>query len=123
MVAYTSNYAPNSVIPHQNSWILTTFSNDTIFRYLPDQNIIPFMLRTPSIEANNAEAFLFPGILTERYYFLQTIKKEPEINGTTPMNAYLVFPRTHLVFDQQEKSIYEYTVINDDFSTKTLVDM
>jgi len=121
--AYTSNFPPNSVIPHHNSWILATNSNDTIFRYLPDQNVIPFMIRTPSIELNNAEAFLYPGILTERYYFLQAQKMEPEVQGTSPRDAFVVFPKTHLVYDKQEKSIYEYTVINDDFSTKTLVDM
>ena len=121
--AYTSNFPPNSVIPHHNSWILATNSNDTIFRYLPDQNVIPFMIRTPSIELNNAEAFLYPGILTERYYFLQAQKMEPEVKGTSPRDVFVVFPKTHLVYDKQEKSIYEYTVINDDFSTKTLVDM
>ena len=121
--AYTSNFPPNSVIPYHNSWILATNSNDTIFRYLPDQNVIPFMIRTPSIELNNAEAFLYPGILTERYYFLQAQKMEPEVKGTSPRDVFVVFPKTHLVYDKQEKSIYEYTVINDDFSTKTLVDM
>ena len=48
---------------------------------------------------------------------------EPEVKGTSPRDAFVVFPKTHLVYDKQEKSIYEYTVINDDFSTKTLVDM
>jgi hypothetical protein len=124
MVAYTSNFPViGSVIPYHNSWILTTYSNDTVFRYLPNQTVLPFMVRTPSIELKNAEAFLSPGILTERYYFLQTEKMEPEIKGTTPMDAFPFYPRTNLMYDRQENAIYEYTVYNDDFSNKMVVNI
>jgi len=122
VTTYTSNFPSRAVIPYHNSWIITTYSNDTIFRYMPDHSVIPFMVRTPSIESNNAEAFLALGILTERYYFLQTQKIEPEVRGTTPQNIIAVFPVTHLMFDRQENRIYEYTVYNDDFSPKRPVE-
>ena len=114
--AYGSNSPEISIIPYQDSWILTLYSSDTVFRYLPDQSMIPLMVRTPSIESKDAESFFSPVILTERYFFLQTMKIEPEVKGTTPQDAYLFYPKTHLMFDRQEKTIYEYSVLNNDFS-------
>ena len=121
--AYTSNFPVASVIPYHDSWILTIYSNDTIFRYLPDSNMLPFMIRTPSIESRNPEANFSLGILTEDYYFLQTEKIEPEVRGTTPTDAIVVFAKTYLLYDRQEKRIYEYTVYNDDYSRKISVNM
>jgi len=124
MTLYTSNFPYKSVIFDRDSWIFSTYSSDTVFRYLPDHNnMVPFMIRTPSIESNNPESFLYPMLLTERYYFLQTEKIEPEIKGTNPVDAVPVFPKTDLIFDRQEKSIYEYTVYNEDYTNKITVGM
>jgi len=123
LVAYSSNFPYTAIIPWHESWILTVFSNDTIFNYLPDHSMIPLIVRTPSILSNNAEAFLSPELLTERYWFLQTVKMEPEVVGTTPQDAYVIWPETNLVYDRQEKAIYEYKVYNDDYSNQITVKM
>ena len=123
VTAYVSNFPATSIIPYHESWLLTVYSNDTIFRFIQASNLIPFMLRTPSIESNDPKANLSLGILTERYYFLQTEKNEPEIIGTTPYDAKVVFAKTYLMYDKQETSIYEYTVYNDDYSPKISVNM
>ena len=123
VVAYVSNFPVTSIIPYQDSWMLTVYTNDTIFRYLPDSNLIPFIIRTPSVESGNSKANLSLGILTEGYYFLQTEKNEPEIRGTTPFDAYVEFAKTYLMYDRKDKQIYEYIVYNDDFSNKTSVNM
>ena len=103
-----------SIIPYHNSWIVTEFSSDTIFRLLPDFSMTPFMARTPSIHSMNPEIFLIPIVLTDRYYFIETLKKEVErIPG--------FFPRIKLIYDRQEKTIHRYTICNDDYITpKTL---
>ena len=99
-----------SIIPYHDSWIVTELSSDTIFRLLPDFNMTPFMARTPTINSMNPEIFLLPILLTDRYYFIQTLRKEVErIPG--------FFPRTNLIYDRQEKTIYQYTVSNDDYAT------
>jgi len=120
MVAYGAKSPDISIIPYQDNWILTVYSSDTVFRYLPNHSMIPFMVRTPSIESKDAESFFSPVILTERYFFLQTEKMEPEVKGTTPQDAYFFYPKTHLMFDRQEKTIYEYSVLNNDFSNVTV---
>ena len=124
VTVYNSNFPlTSSVIPYHDSWILTVYSTDTIFSYLPDHSMIPFMARTPSIQSMNPEVFLFPEILTDRYYFLRTEKKEPEVRGTTPYDTRVSLPNTYLAYDRQEKTIFEYTVFNDDYSKKMPVEM
>ena len=123
VAAFSTNFPLTSIIPWHESWILTVYSSDTIFNYLPDHSMTPFMVRTPSIQSNNPNAFLSLGILTEHYWFLQTKKPEPEIVGTSPSDAYVLWPETSLVCDRQEKNIYEYTVYNDDFSNQITVNM
>ena len=121
--AYSSNFPFTSVIPWRESWILTVYSNDTVFSYYPDHRMTPLMVRTPSIQSGNPEAFLSPGILTERYWFLQTEKTEFETTGTTPADIRVFWPTTYLVYDRQESAIYEYTVINDDFPNQLNINM
>ena len=102
-------YIYKSIILHQNNLILTESSSDTIFRFFPDYSMSPFIVRTPSIQSMKPEIFLFPLILTDRYYFLESVKNIFSENN---------FPKTQLMYDRQEKKIYEYTVNNDDFSIK-----
>ena len=123
ITTYTSNFPETSVMSYENSWILTVYSTDTMFRYFPDHRMIPFMVRTPSILSQNPESLLYPGVLTEKYYFIQIEKVEPEIRGTNPTDAIAIFPKTSLVYDREEKAIYEPTVYNDDYSNKLTVNM
>jgi len=123
VVAFTSNFPYNAIIPWHESWILTVYSNDTIYQYLSDHSLTPFLARTPSIQSTNPEAFMSIGLLTERYWFLQTEKIEADIAGNTPATASVFFPTTHILYDRQEKDIYKYTVYNGDFSTQKPVKM
>ena len=97
-----------SIIPFHNNWIITEPSSDTVYRFLPDYSIIPFIVRTPSIQTMDPEVFLFPGILSERYHFMQIIKKEQEVG----------FATIELMHDKSENTIFEYIVYNDDFANK-----
>jgi hypothetical protein len=101
--------------PCHGNWVLTNTSSDTAYIYSPDGNLIPFIARTPSIHAMDPEIFLFPSILTDRYYFMKTMKKVFDI---ATMQG---FPSTDLVYDRQEKTIFKYTVCNDDFSDRRQV--
>jgi hypothetical protein len=47
---------------------------------------------------------------------MQTVKKEIEFETRQ-------VPRTNLMYDRQENTIHEYTVYNDDFTTKKPVNM
>jgi hypothetical protein len=106
-----------TVIPYRDSWILMEPSSDTLYRVLPDYSMIPFMARTPSIQSMHPEEFLYPGILTNRYFFMKTEKKEFD-----PATRH-EFSSTHIMYDRQENGIFEYNVYNDDYTNKKSVSM
>ena len=58
------------------------------------------------------EVFLFLGVLTDRYYFMQTVKKECDFEKNDKM------PTVDLIYDRQEKKIYHSIVHNADFDNR-----
>ena len=73
------------------------------------------MARSPSVHSTNPEILFLPILLTDRYFFLETFKKEIErVPG--------FFRKQKLAYDTQENTMYNYTIINGDYSTKKTVD-
>ena len=104
---------PNrELIPGRDGWILTEPSSDTVYCYSSAHTMTPIIARTPSVQSMDPEVFLFPGVLTDRYCFIQTVKNEYDFNADKG------FPKTDLVYDRQESAIFECTVYNDDFTNK-----
>jgi hypothetical protein len=101
--------------PYHGNWVFVKTSSDTVYTYSSNGNLTPFIVRTPSIHSMNTEVFLFPGILTDRYYFMKAMKKEFDLvrmKGAPPVD---------LVYDKQENALFNYTVYNDDFLDKRQV--
>lgn len=111
-MAMTSSPQNGFIVPFQNGWTLAEPSADTVYLYRRDNSLRPFIVRTPSVQAMNPEVFLFPGALTDRYYFMQTVKKEFDFDKDEG------FPTTDLMYDRQEKKIYQYTLLNKDFKER-----
>ena len=99
-------------VPSEKNWVLARPSCDTIYAYLPDGSQKPLIARTPSIHTMDPEKFLFLNALTDRYYFMQIMKKGIDF---AKMKGY---PTVELVYDKQEKSCFQYTFYNDDYSVK-----
>lgn len=98
--------------PFQDGWLLTEPSADTIYFYKPDRSLKPFIVRTPSVQTLSPEVFLFPGVLTDDYYFMQSVTKEYDFDKNEGM------PSTPLVYDVAEQKIYKYTVHNADYEDR-----
>lgn len=104
-------------VPNHNDWVLMRTSSDTVYNYLPDGSLRPIIARIPSIHSMDPEVFLFPTVITDRYYFMRTMKKE--VDFTT----FKGFPGTDLVYDKQENNLFKCTVYNDDFLNKQQVSL
>lgn len=104
-------------IPDQGSWILAEASSDTIYRYTQDYAKEPFIVRTPSVDSMDPEIYLYPGVLTKRYCFLQTVKMAYDFDKHDG------FETTELVYDREENATYSYVIYNDDFADKREVNM
>jgi hypothetical protein len=100
-----------------NNWILVEPSSDTIYSYSTEYEMKPFLTRVPSIQSMNPEVFLLPSVVTDRYCFMEIVKKEYSFSAGKG------FPSTYLMYDRQEKSIFRYTVNNADYSYKNIVNM
>lgn len=101
--------------PYEDNWVLTRASSDTVFNYLPDGSLIPLMVRTPSIHSMDPEVFLFPTVISDRYYFMHTMEKKMDFKTFKGFNG------ADLMYDKQEKALFEYAIYNSDFSNKEQV--
>lgn len=63
------------------------------------------------------EVFLFMSIVTDRYYFMEAVKKEFDFKTSEG------FPSNDLMYDNKEKAIFNYVVYNNDYSENTPVNM
>lgn len=105
------------IIPTAGKWVLVEQSSDTVYTYQPDHTMTPIIARTPSVQSTTPEVFLFPSILTDRYYFMEALKREYDFKTNEG------FPIKDLLYDKEARSIFEYTVYNNDYSNKTAVNM
>ena len=114
----TSAFTWYPISHYQGNFIFVQIASDTVYQYSPiDDMISPFIVRTPSIQSMKPEVFLFVSFLTDGYYFMETVKKEYDPVADTG------WPNTYLVYDRQEKAIFECVLYNGDYSDKRTVDI
>lgn len=92
-------------------------SADTLYNYAPDGTLTPFLVRTPSAHAMEPEVFLYMGISTDCYYFMQTVRN---VFNFEKGNG---FYTDELMYDKEEKALFQVTVCNGDYAEKRPVAM
>ncbi|WP_425884051.1 6-bladed beta-propeller [Parabacteroides sp. ASD2025] len=102
----------NSIIPFEGNWILLEASSDTIYTLMPDYSLHPFIVRTPPVHTMNPESFLILKLVSDRYYFMESVKNVYDFSKEEG------FPRTYFVYDTQEKEFFRYIIYNGDYSYK-----
>ena len=101
-----------SIFPFNDNWLLSELSSDTVYTFMPDYNLRPFIVRTPSIQSMNPEECLILRLFSDRYYFMESI------NNVYDWNAQEGFPSKYFVYDTKELSFSGYTIYNGDFLAK-----
>ena len=92
------------ITPFKGNWILLEPSSDTIYTLMPDYSLRPFIVRTPPVHTMNPESFLTLKLVSDRYYFMESIKNVYDFSKEDG------FPRTYLVYDTQEKDFFRYII-------------
>ncbi|MCG6187452.1 6-bladed beta-propeller [Maribellus maritimus] len=111
---FAATFVP-PLIPYQNNWLLVETSSDTVYNYIAKENkLIPFLVKKTT---TNPEIFLTMGALTDRFYFMKTVKKI--FDFTTGRG----FPINDLMYDRQENAVFKPAVLNGDFVKRKTVDM
>jgi hypothetical protein len=101
-----------SIIPYNDNWLLSEISSDTVYTFLPDYSLRPFIVKTPPVQSMDPEICLFIRLISDRYCFMETV--ENTFNYDTKKGLTTKF----LMYDRQEKAFWKYAVYNDDFSIK-----
>lgn len=104
-------YSYPSILYFQDQWIFSEISSDTVFKFSPERDLTPIMIKSPSIQSMIPETFLFPKIFTNQYCFIEKVKKETN------------FSTTNLIYDRKEKKLYEYVLYNRDYSNAQKINM
>lgn len=104
-----------ALVPCRENWFLVETSSDTVYCYTPEtKRISPFLVKQSSGEP---EVLVTMGPVTDRYCFLQTIKKEFDFTKGRG------FPSTCLVYDKQENAIFRPVVVNADITCKQVINL
>lgn len=103
------------IIPSQHRWLLVETSSDTVYSYVPEKNqLIPFLATLPT---KDPKILLTMGAVTDRYYFMKTIKKVFDFSMGRGF-----FSGT-LMYDKQQKAIFSPAILNGDFVKEQTVDL
>ena len=99
----------NTIVRYKEGFLLSDFTNDTIFYYIDSQNISPFLIKEPSVETMDpviyANAFVEAG--GYRFYRKVTVIDK---NGR--------FPSDYLMQSIEDGSVYKQCIEIDDFIGK-----
>lgn len=113
---FVANFYPQISLSN-GKWTLMDASSDTLYNYTPDGGLKPLIVRTPSAHTMKPELFLYLGICTDRYCFMQTIENKFDFEKGSGFNT------NELMYDKDEKAVYQATVINKDYLEKRPVAM
>lgn len=100
------------ITPFKGNWILLEPSSDTIYTFMPDYSLRPFIVRTPPVHTMNPESFLILKLISDRYYFMESIKNVYDFSKEEG------FPKTYFVYDTQAKDFFRYIIYNGDYTYK-----
>ena len=100
------------ITPFKGNWILLEPSSDTIYTLMPDCSLRPFIAKTPPVHPMNPEFYLILKLVSDRYYFMESIKNVYDFRKEEG------FPKTYFVYDTQEKDFFSYIIYNGDYSDK-----
>ena len=103
--------------PTHGKWILVDASSDTLYNYTPDGRLSPFIVRIPSAHDMEPAVFHTMGIVTDRYYFIETIINKFNFEKGNGFNG------DELMYDKEENAIFQSNVYNDDYAEKSTVAM
>lgn len=113
---FVASYSYQIRLSHGKCTLIET-SADTLYNYAPDGTLSPFIVRTPSAQSMTPEVFLYMGIYTDRYYFMEAVKNVFNFEKGNGFFADV------LMYDKEEKAIYKVTVCNGDYAEKRPVAM
>lgn len=108
-------FAPHIfVTSHNDGYLLSETSSDTIYQLDTSMQIHPVIAKTPSAEQMEFPLFLNGMIETKPYTFTSTTLKKATLDRE------IFFPTVALAIDRNNGEVYEAQVVNDDYPTRDI---
>ena len=101
-----------TIIPYKGNWILSEFSADTMYTFLSDHILRPFIVRTPPIQSMDPEVMIKLRLISDSYYFMEAVENKYNFDSNSG------FSTTYFMYDNKEKAFFGYTAYNGDYSSK-----
>lgn len=101
----------NNIVMHENGFLLTDHSSDTVFLYRRNNSTMPILVRIPQIQEMDPVIYLNTMVETSRYQFFQSVKVK-KLNNR--------LPSVSLVRDKSQNKIYKQKIILSDFPEKKI---
>ena len=102
----------NPFIRYNDGFLLNIHASDTVFLHRNGE-MMPFLVRTPSLRSTNPPVLLKNFFETENFQFFDIQRLNLSVSGIEPI--------THLVRDKRTGSVYRQRIIFDDFRGKNVV--
>ena len=107
--------AVNPAIRNGNDFLLTDYSSDTVYRFTSDRQLIPVLVREPTIQKMNTKIFLHSWLETDKFLFFSTQKNEYDLitgNGCLE-KGYMM--------EKKSGNIFQTNVLMKEYKGKELI--
>lgn len=96
-------------------YLLTDYSSDTVYRFTPERELIPVLVRKPSIQAMEVKILLHSWQETSKYLFFTTESleyNEKELKG---------FPTKGYLMEKDSGKFFQTNILMKDYEGKQLI--
>ena len=97
------------MVKHNNGYLLTDYSIDTVYLLSHDKNLSPIFVRRPKIQSMDPVVYLNSFIEAGNFEFLSAVTVREE-NGR--------LPKTYLMRDKKTGSVYRQKIVFNDYKGK-----
>ena len=98
-----------------NDFLLTDYSSDTVYRFTPDRQLIPVLVRKPSIQKMETKIFLHGCLETGKYLFFST-QTRVDLNTSLKMA-----PHKGYLMDKNSREFFQTYIKMRDYNGKELI--
>ena len=99
------------IVRHNNGFLLTDFSIDTVFFFSQDRELSPILMRKPAIQSMDPIVYMNSFIEAGNYEFVSVITVKNENNK---------LPAIYLMRDKKTDSVYRQKITFNDFRGKQI---
>ncbi|MDR1162057.1 MAG: 6-bladed beta-propeller [Tannerellaceae bacterium] len=102
------------VIKNGAGYLLNEYSSDTIFRFTPERELIPLLVRTPPVQDMETPILVYAFLETAHYSFMVTQKKEFDYETQKGLD------KKNYLIDKKTGEIFRANVLNRDYKQQPL---